>query len=86
MVEDSLPYTDRVWRDLHQFVFIDELEGLFEGEDAGWDEEDVVVNAFDSFFRAARDNRFERLQDRADLWRVLAMLVAPPSQTQCSGS
>ena len=46
------------------------------------DEEDVVVNAFDSFFRAARDNRFEGLQDRADLWRVLAMLVARKAARQ----
>ncbi|MFP6753890.1 MAG: sigma-70 family RNA polymerase sigma factor [Pirellulaceae bacterium] len=46
------------------------------------DEEDVVVNAFDSFFRAARDDRFDRLQDRSDLWRVLAMLVARKSARQ----
>jgi RNA polymerase sigma factor (sigma-70 family) len=46
------------------------------------DEEDVVVNAFDSFFRAARDDRFDRLQDRSDLWRVLAMLVARKAARQ----
>jgi RNA polymerase sigma factor (sigma-70 family) len=46
------------------------------------DEDDVVVNAFDSFFRAARDDRFDRLQDRSDLWRVLAMLVARKAARQ----
>ena len=46
------------------------------------DEDDVVVNALDSFFRAARDDRFDRLQDRSDLWRVLAMLVARKAARQ----
>ena len=46
------------------------------------DEDDVVINAFDSFFRAARDDRFDRLQDRSDLWRVLAMLVARKAARQ----
>jgi RNA polymerase sigma factor (sigma-70 family) len=40
------------------------------------DEEDIVVVALNSFFRAARDERFEKLKDRDDLWQVLAMLTA----------
>jgi RNA polymerase sigma factor (sigma-70 family) len=39
------------------------------------DEEDVALNAFDSFVRAAKQNRFPDLNDRDDLWRVLFMLV-----------
>jgi RNA polymerase sigma factor (sigma-70 family) len=35
------------------------------------DEEDVVVNAFDSFCRDARRGRFPRLQDRQSLWLLL---------------
>jgi DNA-directed RNA polymerase specialized sigma24 family protein len=40
------------------------------------DEEDVALSAFDSFFRAAAQNRFPRLDDRHDLWQVLALLTA----------
>ena len=39
------------------------------------DEEDVVVNVFDSFFRGAREGRFAQLNDRHDLWQILAMLT-----------
>lgn len=39
------------------------------------DEEDVVVNVFDSFFRGTRDGRFSQLNDRNDLWQILAMLT-----------
>jgi DNA-directed RNA polymerase specialized sigma24 family protein len=39
------------------------------------DEEDVVLSAFDSFLRAAKDGRFPRLEDREDLWQVLVMLT-----------
>lgn len=46
------------------------------------DEDDVVVNALDSFFRAAREDRFDRLQNRSDLWRVLAMMVARKAARQ----
>ena len=35
------------------------------------DEEDVVLSAFDSFLRAAKDGRFPRLVDREDLWQIL---------------
>jgi DNA-directed RNA polymerase specialized sigma24 family protein len=39
------------------------------------DEEDIVVVALNSFFRAARDDRFKKLEDRDDLWQLLAMLT-----------
>ncbi|MDA1051275.1 MAG: ECF-type sigma factor [Planctomycetota bacterium] len=39
------------------------------------DEEDVVVSAFDAFFRGVEDGRFSRLNDRDDLWQVLVMLT-----------
>lgn len=47
------------------------------------DEEDVVVAAFDSFFRAAEANRFPRLENRDDLWQVLVMLCARKSVDLC---
>ena len=39
------------------------------------DEEDVVLNAFDSFFRRARRGQFPRLEDRDDLWQLLFVLT-----------
>lgn len=40
-----------------------------------YDEEDVVVSAFDAFIRGAKAGRFKRLETRDDLWQVLVMLV-----------
>ncbi|HKB03716.1 MAG TPA: ECF-type sigma factor [Gemmataceae bacterium] len=40
------------------------------------DEEDVALNAFDTFCRGAQEGRFPRLADRQDLWQVLVMLTA----------
>jgi RNA polymerase sigma factor (sigma-70 family) len=39
------------------------------------DEEDVVQEAFASFFRAVEEGRFPQLRDRDDLWAVLFMLM-----------
>ena len=39
------------------------------------DEEDVVLSALDSFFRAARRDRFPNLRDRDDLWRLLSVMT-----------
>ena len=40
------------------------------------DEEDVVQNAFHSFFRAAGQGRFPQLDDRDSLWRLLVVITA----------
>jgi len=40
------------------------------------DEEDVVLIAFDGFFRAARRGSFPQLHDRDDLWRLLVTITA----------
>jgi RNA polymerase sigma factor (sigma-70 family) len=42
----------------------------------GADEEDVVQNAFHSFFRAVAQGRFPRLEDRDSLWRLLVVITA----------
>jgi DNA-directed RNA polymerase specialized sigma24 family protein len=39
------------------------------------DEEDVLLNAFDSFFHDVEKNRYARLEDRNDLWQILVMLI-----------
>lgn len=40
-----------------------------------YDEEDVALSAFDAFFRGATARRFERMENRDDLWQILVMLV-----------
>jgi DNA-directed RNA polymerase specialized sigma24 family protein len=40
------------------------------------DEEDVALHAFDSFCRAAGRGQFARLDDRDDLWQLLALITA----------
>jgi DNA-directed RNA polymerase specialized sigma24 family protein len=42
---------------------------------AAEDEEDVALSAFDSFYAAAAQGRFPRLDDRDDLWRVLVTVT-----------
>ena len=41
----------------------------------GADEEDVALSAFDSFCRGVERGRFPRLDDRKDLWRLLACIT-----------
>jgi RNA polymerase sigma factor (sigma-70 family) len=43
---------------------------------AAADEEDAALSAFDSLCRGAEQGRFPRLDDRADLWRVLVTVTA----------
>ena len=40
------------------------------------DEEDVVQNAFHSFFRAVAQGRFPHVDDRDSLWRLLVVITA----------
>src|SRR3954468_3321734 len=48
------------------------LRGLRRG---AADEEDAALSAFDSLCHRARDDRFPRLGDREDLWRVLVTIT-----------
>ena len=43
---------------------------------ASADGEDVALNAFDSFFRGAAAGRFDRLESRDDLWRLLVVIAS----------
>src|SRR5262245_21714038 len=40
------------------------------------DEEDVVQNAFHSFFKGVLRGRFPQLRDRDNLWRLLVVITA----------
>ena len=46
------------------------------------DEEDIVVDAFNSFCRGAEQGRFPQLDDRDDLWQVLMMLTVRKAGNQ----
>ncbi len=46
------------------------------------DGDDVIVDAFDSFFRGAQDGRFPKLADRNDLWDVLLLLTCRKATNQ----
>jgi len=46
------------------------------------DEDDVVVNAFQSFCAGAVEGRFPRLDDRQDLWQILVVLTARKAADQ----
>jgi RNA polymerase sigma factor (sigma-70 family) len=39
------------------------------------DEEDVVLSAFETFFRRATEGRFPHLHDRHDLWQLLVKIT-----------
>lgn len=41
-----------------------------------FDEEDVVLNAFETFYRGLQAGRFPHINDRHDLWRLLITLTA----------
>ncbi|MEO1995885.1 MAG: ECF-type sigma factor [Planctomycetaceae bacterium] len=46
------------------------------------DEEDVALSAFHSFCRGAARGRFPKLDDRDDLWTILAMIASRKSVDQ----
>src|SRR5438105_2793303 len=46
------------------------------------DEEDVVQNAFHSFFRGVACGRFPQLDDRDNLWRILVVITARKAVNQ----
>ena len=50
---------------------------------AAEDEEDVALSAFDSFYTAATQRRFPRLDDRDDLWRVLVTVTERKATDLC---
>jgi RNA polymerase sigma factor (sigma-70 family) len=47
-----------------------------------FDEEDIAISAFHSFFRAVKEKRLPKLEDRTDLWKVLIVIAARKISTQ----
>lgn len=46
------------------------------------DEEDAVLNAFDTFFRRVRQGQFPNLEDRTSLWPLLVTITARKASNQ----
>jgi len=46
------------------------------------DEQDIALSAFNSFFQAAKADRFPKLHDRDDLWKILITITARKATAQ----
>ena len=46
------------------------------------DEEDIAVSAFNSFCQGAKEGRFQVLENRQDLWNILAVIVTRKANRQ----
>ena len=66
---------DQIWRRFFERLLPMARARLRALSDRSVDEEDVLITAFDRFFRAVREDRFAHLSDRDDLWQILLMLV-----------
>jgi RNA polymerase sigma factor (sigma-70 family) len=64
-----------IWRRFFERLLPLDRARLRALSDRSVDEEDVLISAFDRFFRAVREDRFAKLDDRDDLWQILLMLV-----------
>jgi RNA polymerase sigma factor (sigma-70 family) len=65
-----------LWERYHARLIGLARQVLHSSHRAGADEEDVVQNAFNSFFRGVSAGKFPQLDDRDDLWRLLVVLTA----------
>ncbi len=65
----------KIWeRFLHRLIALADIK-LKASPRKAMDEEDIVQAAFTQFFHQVEQGRFPKLDDRDDLWQVLAMLV-----------
>lgn len=71
-----------LWERYHSALLALALQHLRNGPRRVADEEDVVLVAFDRFFRAVAEKRLTRLSDRDDLWRLLLTLVERTASNQ----
>jgi DNA-directed RNA polymerase specialized sigma24 family protein len=66
---------EEIWKRYYERLVRLARQKLAAGRRRAADEEDIVLSAFDSFFRGAQQQRFPRLEDRHDLWQLLLMLT-----------
>ena len=65
----------KLWRRYFEALVRLARERLRGAPKAVADEEDAALSAFDSFIRGAAHNRYPRLDDRDDLWRLLVVIT-----------
>lgn len=65
-----------LWERYHRQLLTLARRGLRSSRRRGADEEDVVQNAFQSFFQGVARGRFPQLDDRDNLWRLLVVITA----------
>jgi RNA polymerase sigma factor (sigma-70 family) len=65
-----------IWERYHRRLVGLAREKLRAARRRAADEEDVVQNAFHSFFAGVAGGRFPRLDDRDNLWRLLVVITA----------
>lgn len=71
-----------VWKRFHRQLLAVAKAKLTGGHRREADEEDVVQNAFHSFYRRVSDGQFPHLADRDSLWRLLVVMTARKSIDQ----
>ena len=65
----------KIWERFYKRLLIQADRKLKSSPRKAMDEEDVVQRAFADFFAQVKQGRFPKLDDRNDLWQILAMLV-----------
>lgn len=65
-----------LWEHYHQRLLALARRKLESAPRRAADEEDIVVSAFASFCRGVEEGRFERLNSRDDLWKLLVVITA----------
>lgn len=72
---DSSEAAAQIWKRFFERLLPIARARLVGLRDPAIDEDDVLVSVFDLFFRAAKNGKFARLNDRDDLWQILLMLT-----------
>ena len=71
-----------IWAAYHKRLLLVISQKLRELKMREFDQEDVALSAFNSFFRAVKEQRVPKLDDRFDLWKVLVIIAARKGYAQ----
>lgn len=74
--EGNATAADQIWHHYFDRLVRSVRRNLRDQNRGMSDEEDIVISVFESFYRAAENNRFPDLLDRDDLWRLLLKMSA----------
>ncbi|MEQ1902905.1 MAG: ECF-type sigma factor [Pirellulaceae bacterium] len=67
--------SQKIWERFYERLLVHADRKLKSSPRKAMNEEDVVQKAFADFFLQVKSGRFPKLDDRNDLWQILAMLV-----------